>query len=237
MFKLRIATLLAVALLMAGCASGAGLSRSDASVVTPTQNLPTPDLTRLDDAGQPGGEYRIGSQDLLEISVYGLPELSRTVRVNAGGQISLPLVGSFAAGGKTVVELEQAVAAKLQESFLQDPQVSVFVKEAASQRVTVEGAVRKPGIYPMVGDTTLLQAIAVAEGLDPLANPSGVVVFRTINGQKMGAVFDIKAIRGGAMEDPRIHANDIVVVDQSGPKTVLRRFIESVPALAIFAVF
>ncbi|MBA2238441.1 MAG: polysaccharide export protein [Lysobacter sp.] len=237
MIKLQIETLLAALLLLAGCAGGAGLTRSDSSVVTPTQSLPAPDPANLAGADSPGAEYRIGPEDLLEISVYGLPDLSRTVRVNAGGQISLPLAGSFQAGGKTVVELEKAVAGKLQENYLQDPQVSVFVKEATSQRVTVEGAVRKPGIYPMTGSTTLLQAIAVAEGLDPLANPAGVVVFRTIDGQKMGAVFDIKAIRAGAMEDPRIYGNDIVVVDQSGPKTVLRRFIESVPALAIFAVF
>jgi polysaccharide export outer membrane protein len=103
--------------------------------------------------------------------------------------------------------------------------------------VTVEGAVGKPGIYPITGHTTLLQTIALAEGLDPLADPRGVVVFRMIGGKKLAAVFDIQAIRNGRMDDPQIYGDDIVVVDQSNSKTALRRFIESVPALAIFGVF
>jgi polysaccharide biosynthesis/export protein len=141
------------------------------------------------------------------------------------------------AGGRTVQELEQDIAAKLDASFLQNPQVTVFVKEFTSQRVTLEGAVKKPGIYPLSGKTTLLQAIAMAEGLDQLADPRGVVVFRTVEGKKMGAVFDVRAIRSGDIADPDIYGDDIVVVDQSGGKTALRRFIESVPVLNLFGVF
>ncbi len=82
----------------------------------------------------------------------------------------------------------------------------------------------KPGIYPLTGRTTLLQCIAMA-GLTPLADLKGVVIFRQIGGKKMGAVFDIKAIRAGNAEDPLVYGDDIVVVDQSGAKTALSNFI------------
>lgn len=232
--------LLPVVLVMgiAGCASsGDTLGGSSASVVTTTAHLPAPDTTSSSGAYEGVSEYRVGAQDLLEVSVFGLPDLTRSVRVNSSGQVSLPLAGSFQAGGKTIQELEQIIAAKLSQGYLQNPQVSVFVKEYTSQRVTVEGAVGKPGIYPITGKTSLLQTIAIAEGLGPLANPRGVVIFRMINGKKMAAVFDIQAIRGGRLEDPQIYGDDIVVVDQSGPKTALRRFIEAVPAFAMFSAF
>src|SRR5690606_102204 len=126
------------------------------------------------------------------------------------------------------------IAERLASDFLQNPQVSVFVKEFTSQRVTLEGAVKKPGIYPLSGRTSLLQAIAMAEGLDPLANLQGVVIFRRVNGERMAAVFDMNQLRSGAIADPQIYGDDMIVVDQSGSKTALRRFIESVPAFSLF---
>ncbi len=233
------AVLLGVLLLLlaAGCGRGPVLSSAHPAVVTATTELPAPGPRGLAGNYRDAGEYRLGPQDLLEVSVFGLPDLTRSVRVNASGQISLPLAGTLDAGGRTLVELEQAIAERLRDGYLQAPQVSVFVKEFTSQRVTVEGAVGKPGIYPLTGRTSLLQAIAMAEGLDPLANTRGVVVFRSIEGQRMGAVFDIGAIRGGRMPDPQIYGDDVVVVDQSGAKTALRRFVESVPAFAVFTLF
>ena len=105
---------------------------------------------------------------------------------------------------------------------------------AASQRITLEGAVRQPGIYPLTGKTTLLQSIAIAQGLDPLADLGAVVLFRQIDGRKMAAVYDIRDLRKGKVEDPLLYGEDIVVVEQSGSKTALRRFIESVPAIGLF---
>jgi polysaccharide export outer membrane protein len=153
------------------------------------------------------------------------------------GQISLPLIGTMQAGGLTIQELEKAIAAKLDAKYLQNPQVTAFVKEFTSQRVTLEGAVSKPGIYPLTGRTTLLQTIAMGGGVNNLANLQGVVVFRQIQGKKMGAVFDLKAIRAGNAEDPVIYGDDIIVVDQSGSKTALRRFIEAMPILNVFGVY
>jgi polysaccharide export outer membrane protein len=223
---------------LTGCASSShgapGTSREvsgGASVMGP------PDTTASGGAYTGVSDYRVGPQDLIEISVFQVPDLSRTVRVNSSGDISLPLIGSMHAGGLTIPELEKSIARRLEEKFLQNPQVTAFVKEFTSQRVTLEGAVAKPGIYPLSGRTTLLQSIAMAGGVTNLADLKGVVVFRQISGKKMGAVFDLKAIRSGTAEDPLIYGDDIVVVDESGSKTALRRFIEAMPILNVFGVY
>ncbi len=183
---------------------------------------------------QGGSDYRVGAQDLLDVTVFGVPDLSRTVRVNSNGQISLPLVGGVQAGGHTIPELERLIAEALEKTYLQNPQVSVFVKEYTSQRVTLEGALKSPGIYPITGKTSLLQAIAVAGGLDPLADMKGIVIFRQIQGKKMAAVFDLGQVQAGRSEDPQVYGDDVIVVEASGSKTALRRFIETIPALAFF---
>jgi len=225
----RILIALVLAWALAACASSGGRNSAAQG-----KDLPAPDTTSASGAYQGASDYRIGAQDLLEISVFGIEDLSKTVRVNSNGQISLPLVGGVMAGGKTIPELEKAIAAKLSEGYLQNPQVSVFVKEFTSQRITLEGAVKKPGIYPITGKTSLLQAIAMAEGLDPLADLGGVVLFRQVNGQRMAAAFDMRQVRSGKSIDPQVYGDDIIVVEQSGSKTALRRFLEAIPALGLF---
>lgn len=228
------------ALALVGCSSGPS-ARSGGGGFTemsaPGKPMPPPDTTSSGGAYTGVSDYRVGPQDLIEISVFQVPDLSRTVRVNSGGQISLPLIGVVQAGGLTIQELERSIAQKMSEKYLQNPQVTAFVKEFTSQRVTLEGSVAKPGIYPLTGRTTLLQAIAMGGGLDKLADPRGVVIFRQIQGKKMGAVFDLRNIRAGKDEDPLVYGDDIVVVEQSGSKTALRRFIEAMPVLNVFGVF
>lgn len=227
----RCLTIFLLAGLLAACASGGG-SRQDMA-----RSLPAPDSTSASGAYQGATDYRIGAQDLLAISVFGVQELNKEVRVNSNGQISLPLIGGVMAGGRTIPELEAELARKYAEGYLQKPQVSVFVKEFTSQRVTLEGAVAKPGIYPITGKTTLLQAIALAGGVDDkTADLGGIVLMRQINGKRMAAAYDLRQVRRGATEDPQIFGDDIIVVEQSASKTALRRFIESVPVLGIFNV-
>jgi polysaccharide export outer membrane protein len=232
---LRPLFLLLLIPLLSGCLTSSGPVRSGtAKVVTTTDNLGPPDTTTDTGAYIGTAEYRIGDQDLLEITVFQIEDLNKTVRVNSSGQLSLPLIGTIQAGGLTVKELEDLVAAKLSESYLQDPQVSVFVKEFSSQRITVEGAIGGPGIYPLKGRTTLLQALATAGGVSDLANLQAIVVFRKVGGQKMAAVFDLQAIRGGNAEDPQVYGDDVIVVDVSGPRSTMRRFLEAVSAFNVF---
>ena len=224
---------LCTGVLLAGCASNPSHNPN----FTDNEALPPPDTTTASGAYEGESDYRIGAQDLLQVSVYGIDELSRDVRVNSNGQVSLPLIGSVMAGGKTIPELERAIGEKLKNGYVQDPQVSVFVKEFTSQQVTLEGALKKPGIYPLTGKTTLLQAIALAQGLDDLADLHGVIVFRTIDGKRMGAAYDIAQVRAGNAPDPQIYGDDVVVVEKSGSRSIYREFLRSIPALGIFALF
>ena len=158
--------------------------------------------------------YRIGPQDVLDVAVFKVPELSKSVQVADAGTVNLPLVGEIPAAGKTAQEVERDLTAKLGAKYLRSPQVTVFVKEYNSHQVTVEGAVRKPGVYPIKGKTSLLQAIAMAQGLDP-SYDSSVLVFRQTDGERLAAKFDIDDIKNGSAKDPAIYEGDTVVVNSS----------------------
>ncbi len=167
-------------------------------------------------------DYRIGAQDLLEIQVFGIDELKREVRVNSRGIISLPLIGPVVLAGLTSQDAEALIASKYAKDYLQDPQVSVFIKEFTSQRITLEGAVAKPGIYPIRGDITLMQAIALAGGQGQLPDLHEVLVYRREGGEKVMHTYDLDKIRAGEVEDPSLINEDIVVVKRAPGRVVLR---------------
>jgi polysaccharide export outer membrane protein len=221
---------------LAACAGDAtrDVREGNAAMVRTAQELRPPDTTSPSGAYQGVGEYRLGAADEVDVEVFGLEELTRSLRVNSRGMISLPLLGPIKAAGKTVAQLEDEITALLADDFLQDPQVTVFVKTYASQKVTIEGAVKTPGIYPLTGNTSLLQAIVGAGGVTDMANPEGVIIFRVIDGQRMAAVFDLNAIRGGNAEDPRIYGDDLIVIDQSGAKSAWGEFLRAVPLASFF---
>lgn len=239
--RLCTAVLMLLMLSLAACASSpagdAGNNgRLTEVVATPGMELPD----SVSGTGQYTGksEYRIGAQDLLKISIFLNDELERELRVNSTGQISLPLIGVVQAGGKTVLELETEIAEKLSKSYLQNPQVTVFIKEFTSQRVTVEGAVKKAGIFPIMGRTSLLQAVALAGGTDnDTADDESVVVFRTVEGKRMVAKFNLQNIRSGEATDPQIFGDDIVVVNESKAKIGFKRFLQSIPVLNTFVLY
>jgi polysaccharide export outer membrane protein len=116
-------------------------------------------------AARAPGDHPVGAEDLLEISVFEIPELNRTVRVSEGGTISLPLLGEMQVRGLSVMELEARLREELAKKYVKDPQVSVFVREYGSKKVSVIGAVGKPGVYEMLGPRTLLQVLSQAGGL------------------------------------------------------------------------
>src|SRR3984893_14599079 len=173
--------------------------------------------------------YMVGPQDVLDITVFKAPDLSKTVQVAEVGTINLPLVGKVGAAGKTAADLERDLEAKLGAKYLKSPQVTVFVKEYNSQRITVEGAVKKPGVYPIHGRNLLLESIAMAEGLDRETASSRVVVFRTTNGVRSVPRFDIDDIRSGKTEDPQVQQGDIIVVEESTAKTAFQTFTKAAP--------
>lgn len=182
-------------------------------------------------------EYRISSQDIVDVTVYQVPDLNRSVQVDASGMIGLPLLGAVRAGGRTVRELEADIARRLGARYLQSPQVAVFVKDAAGLRVTIDGAVRKPGIIQIKGSTTLLAALAEAQGFTETADQSGVMIFRPTEKGRSVARFDASAIRSGASVDPIIYGGDTIVVDESTARTAWKVFREALPVTNIFRFF
>lgn len=193
------------------------------------------EVRALESAGTPGSDgYRIGPQDVLEISVYQAPDLAKTVQVAESGTVNLPLVGDVRAGGVTARELEHDLKKKYGGRYLQNPQVSVFVREYNSQRVTVEGAVEKPGVFPYRGRMTLLELIATSGGLREVADASEVVVFRTATGTRQAARFDVDEIKAGRAPDPPIMQGDMVIVGVSAAKKLYNDVLKSLPVVGIF---
>ena len=111
------------------------------------------------------GDYKVGPEDLLEITVFEAEKLNRTVRVSAQGNISLPLLGVLRVKDKTANELEGKIRDRLSEKYLKDPHVSVFIKEYRNQRISVIGMVEKPGVFEVTGQKTVLAMLAMAGGL------------------------------------------------------------------------
>jgi polysaccharide export outer membrane protein len=151
--------------------------------------------------------------------------------------VLMPLIGSVTVAGKTPQEVSNDIATRLSVKYLQSPQVAVVVDQAAVQKVTVEGAVTQSGVFELSGNTTLLQAVAMAKGPNKTADLQNVIIFRTIDGKRQAARFDLTAIRSGAVPDVDVFGNDVVVLTDSGPKSMFRDIISSLPALGVFAYF
>ena len=227
---MRVPLLLKVllAVLLAGC----GGTRMDIAEMTAAQPV---DIQSLETVAAPASEYRIGVGDKLDVRVFQVEDLSfEELVVDTSGNINMPLIGAVRSAGRTAGEMSADIAERLAARYLRNPQVTVTVKEAASQKVTVDGAVTKPGVYEMRGSTSLLQAVAMAEGPTGVANLEQVAVFRTIAGQRSVAVFDLAAIRQGRASDPEVFGDDVIVVDTSRLNSALRSLLGVIPALAVF---
>ena len=168
-------------------------------------------------------DYKIGPNDLLEVEVFGVADLKRTVRVNSSGHISLPLIGTVPVAGLTASDAQALIALQYSKDYLQDPQVSIFIKEFTSQRITVDGAVVRPGIYPLVGQITLLRALAMAGGGGQLSDLEQVILFRiTPDGKSETQKHDVNKIRLGEAPDPIMQGDDILVVNRNPTRVGLR---------------
>lgn len=158
----------------------------------------------------------------------------KAIQVDASGNIALPLVGSVAAQGKTATELGKELETLFGTKYLRNPQVTVTVDASVSQKVSVQGEVTQPGIYPLTGPTTLLDVISMAKGETEVAKLQEVVVFRNIDGKRMGAVFNVANIRRGDAQDPVIEGNDLVVVGYSAARRFWRDVVNTAPIFSVF---
>jgi polysaccharide export outer membrane protein len=215
----------AIGLALSGCVRRGG------SVPYDVQNFGAPDTQAT---AVPAAQQRISPLDKLAVRVFQVEDLSGAFQVDAQGNLQLPLVGVVQAAGKMPGELAEELERTLGARYLQNPDVQVSITEFAQQQVTLEGAVREPGIVPIRGTTTLIRAIAMAHGLSDDANPARVVVFRTIDGQRMAAAFDLRSIRQSQAPDPEIYGNDVIVVEGMATRRFIRDIMTSIPAFGIF---
>lgn len=206
-----------------------------ASCAGPPASIPrgTAAYSTLDASAAANAPGQIQPTDKLNIHVLYEPDLSRdAVRVDAGGMIDLPLAGSIKAAGQTPGALATAIEAKLAR-YLKQPEVDITVVTAAREFVTVEGSVNQPGVYDIPGGSSLLEMIARAKSPNRTARLSEVVLFRSVGGQRQGAVFDLNRIRNGIDPDPQLLPGDVVVVNFSAIKGAYRDFLLLAPAIAL----
>lgn len=179
------------------------------------KDLPAPENT------QNGSEQPLSPNDVLDVNVFQVDNLNRTVQVDSNGQISLPLIGTITAAGKTVRQLEQEIETAYGAKYLQSPDVSVFVKESIGQRITVDGEVNKAGIYPVASNSSLIDAIALAGGFNTVGDEKKVYIYRNIGPNTLVANYNVEEIRAGKMRNPRIYGGDKVVVFASKSKIAM----------------
>jgi len=199
------------------------------TVIKDSTALPEP---RRQDLIAPDRPSLIGPLDTIQVDVFNVPELSREAQVDSSGHISMPLVGTIDAGGKTAGELAEAIDASLRGRYVRNPEVTVNIKSSVSQVVTIDGQVVEPGLYPVTNQMTLMRAISSAKGLSEFARQDDVVILRTVNGHRMAGLYNIGAIRRGAYDDPPIYANDVVVVGDSPQRRLFRDFVSLTPLIA-----
>lgn len=186
-------------------------------------------------SGAVDASYKIAPMDILTIRVFGMPDLTGDYQVDLLGNISMPLIGDVAANNLTPAQLGGILKTKYGAKYLESPDISVGVKSAAGHIVTVDGAVKQAGAFPVMGPMTLMKAVALAGGADEeTANMHRVAIFRTIDGQRQAAAFDLLSIQHGQMADPPVYSGDIIVVDGSRVKAAQKKFFQSFPLLAIF---
>lgn len=230
MRRVGLLSIAAVAALSAGCAETRG-----GSIPYNVSGFGAPDAPSIAalDAG-----YRITPMDTLAVRVFGMDDITGDYQVDLRGNISLPLIGDVMAMNLTPAELDDLLTRKYGEKYLENPDVSVGIKQSAGRNVTVDGAVNKGGMFPVIGNMTLMQAVALAGGVDQeTANPRRVAVFRTIGGQRQAAAFDLVSIRRGEEPDPPIYSGDIIVVDGSAIKEAQKTIFRTFPLLNIFRPF
>lgn len=219
---MRLVSLAVLALMLAGCGG-----RSKLPPVG--QNIAVPAATQPIVAAE---NYRINPLDVIRIDVFGEPELSLTaLPVDTQGRIVMPMVGVIEARGQTAEQLSEQIAGRL-DKYLRNPRVAVNVTEFASQKVTVSGAVQRPGQYQAPGRVTLMEAVAIGGGVNDYAQTKEVVVFREQDGRRFAARFDLGAIQTGAAADPVLQSGDIVVVGFSNARRIFRDVLSVLPVAA-----
>ena len=173
-----------------------------------------PSFSAADEAKGPAAppEYRIGSEDVLDISVRNNAELEKVVPVRPDGKISIPLINDVAAAGLTPMELRDVLTQKF-AAYIQNPEVSVVVREIHSLKVSVIGNVKAPGRYELKGAATVLDALALATGFNEFAARRKITILRRDGAMQQRIRFDYDAaVKGDSEKNMLVKAGDIIIV-------------------------
>jgi polysaccharide export outer membrane protein len=205
------ALLFAAALIIAGVQPGQAQEAAGGNSAAPTSAAQS-DMGASNKAHDE--KYIIGNDDVLAISVWKEPDLTKAVPVRSDGKISLPLVGEIQATGKTPLQLERDITEKL-KSFITTPEVNVIVQQVNSRKFNILGEISKPGSFPLTASTTIMDAIAIAGGFRDFAKKTGVYILRKgPDGRETRLNFNYKSFIKGKNSDQniRIEPNDTIIV-------------------------
>lgn len=215
---------------LAGCSAPAPLP---AGAVT---SAPVAKLGQANYANFLPDAYTLQPSDVIGVNIFREEGLSaESVAIGADGFISLPLIGAIKAQGLTTRDLENAVTQRLRQTYLKQPAVNVNIAEYKSHRVTVEGAVKEPGVYAFQPGDRLSSAIALAKGNTRTAKLSNIAIFREFDGEMAIARFDYKQIQQGTAMDPIINPGDRIVVGTSNLSQAWQDVLKALPAAGLFA--
>ncbi|MDB4987506.1 MAG: Capsular polysaccharide synthesis enzyme CpsC, polysaccharide export [Myxococcaceae bacterium] len=179
---------------------------SDGCSRSPTTRVP---------AQAPAEDTTLGAGDVFEIRVFGEKDLSGKYQVAPDGSIRYPFLGPVMVGGKEVWAIEREIAQGLKDGhFLLDPQVSIFVETTNSRRVSVLGAIARPGTFPLVPGLTVVQAVSNAGGFTPLASKDDTVVTRRVDGKLERYRIAVSEVTRGNADDFPLRAGDLVFVPE-----------------------
>ena len=218
------------AISLAGCAS------TPDPVIGASVTQPRSDLGQSGYTYERPTTYLLRPSDKVSVNVFREPDFSmEAVQIGVEGNVSLPLIGSVRAAGMTAKQFEEDVTRRLAAAGLKTPMVSVNISEYASHLVTVEGAVREPGVYAFQPGARLSSAIALASGPTRTAKTEQVAVFREAPGGIMVAKFDYGEMSEGTMLDPVLNPGDRVVMGTDGLSVFWQDFLRALPAFGIFA--
>jgi polysaccharide export outer membrane protein len=198
-----------------GLQSQVAACQQNGGATTPPGATASPDSTNyLAGSPRPDKAYIIGADDILVINVWKETELTRTIPVRSDGRISLPLIGDIQAAGRTPMELEEDISARL-KNFITNPQVAVIVQQINSQKFNILGQITKPGSYPLTAGTTIVDAIAVAGGFKDFAKKKGVYLLRQSSAgveQRFNFNYDKFIKEKNTTQNIRLMPNDTIVV-------------------------
>ncbi len=224
-FGAQAALALTCALLLSSCTSGAGNyglapkpTTIDSLIGRSSDNLTVVARLEPPEHARDGRPNSIFKNDLLKVDFFEVNELDKDVRVDDDGRIQLPLIGYVQAEGRTIPELESRLKSLYGADYLQNPQISVFVRNSTERMITMEGAFRHPGVFRANAQSTLMRLVARTEGLNDVADENKIFIYRRYETGTQVAQYSLANIRAGQEPDPMLYPRDVVVAFPSKTK-------------------